>query len=61
MNYVKYTGSFLHYANPEGASCPQRSLAFNDQDLWKYLYSHGLWNMDGRQWDLQYNNEQVLF
>ena len=57
---IQYTGSFLHYANPEGVSCPQRSLQFDSQDHWEYLNSRGLWNMDGKQWDLQYHHEQVL-
>ncbi|XP_072033446.1 LOW QUALITY PROTEIN: uncharacterized protein [Amphiura filiformis] len=52
-------GSFLHYANPEGDSCPQRLLEFTNPNYWTYLESRGLWNMDGAEWYLQYHKDQI--
>ncbi len=51
--------SFLHYANSEGDSCPQRLLEFTSDPDWSYLETRGLWNMDGVEWELQYHREQV--
>ncbi len=59
-NWFTLIGTFLHYANPDKDSCPQRSLHFANLNNWKHLQNRGLWNVDGTEFELQYDRDKVF-
>ncbi|XP_072048752.1 uncharacterized protein [Amphiura filiformis] len=58
-NTHEVSGTFLHFANPTGPSCPERSIQFTEYSINDALNTQGLWTKDGRQWKLTYNQDQM--
>ncbi|XP_033105583.1 uncharacterized protein LOC117107873 isoform X2 [Anneissia japonica] len=51
-------GSFIFLPDPNIEACPDEYAPFDD-DLWKIIESKSIWNMDGNDWKIIYNIEQV--
>ncbi|XP_071960608.1 uncharacterized protein [Antedon mediterranea] len=59
ISYVDHmSGSFIFLPNPNIEPCPDQHATFDDES-WQSVNSKGIWNMDGKDWKIHYDHEQI--